>query len=206
MSVCFRRCSEPVPSDAMRLEALLPADSITCCKQLPLRSNTCPVQDYDACSTAWHGLGVGKPGLFLNSTIPNLSFSVSPRWNANPSCRQISWIFHASESPTHELNMPGTLSWYSSRLAHCTLSICQKLTQCPPHEATKVLLSCCRRNLRQIECIDGIKKILSLGVHCYLGFHCSGSSTGKIPKRCGQSGFLSLLLVVGQREFEEGGV
>lgn len=59
-------------------------------------------------------------------------------------------------------NTRNTLSWYSSRLAHCTLSICQKLTQCPPHEATKVLLPCCRRNLRQIECIDGIKKILSL--------------------------------------------
>ena len=171
------------PSDAMRHEALVPADSITCCKQLPLRSNTCPAGD-DACSKAWHGCE--KAWQFYSSTQPYSTYRFL--WvqdyfkkNANPSWKQISWIF-MHQGHQHKLNDAwNTLSWYSSRLAHGTLSICQKLTQCPSHEATKVLLPCRRRNLCQVECIDGIENIPSVAF--FAALDSIASSTQKISEK-----------------------
>ena len=178
----------------MRLEALLPADSITCCKQLPLRSNTCPAGGLWRMQQGmpWHGCE--KAWQFYSSTqpYPTYRFLWVNDTNTNPSCKQISWMFndfHASVSSTHKLNMPGTLSWYSSRLAHCTLSICQKLTQCPSHEATKVLLPCCGRNLCQVECIDGVKKILSLAFIATLDSIAVDHRPGRFRKAVARVGF-----------------
>lgn len=158
-----------------------------------------------AMAWVWESLAV----LFLNSTIPNLSVSVSQRYtNTNPSCKQISWIFVQCVINRRSM-MPGipgipspgivlawlTVPWASARNSRSAHRTKRPKYFCPAADGTSARLSASMASKKSWASRSLLPWIPLQWI-----------IDRKIPKRCGQSGFLSLLLVVGQREFEEGGV
>ena len=164
--------------------------------------------DYDVCSKAlpWHGCE--KAWQFYSSTqpYPTYRFLWVNATNAYPSCKQISWMFndfHASVSSTQKLDMPGipspgivlawlTVPWASARNSRSAHRTKRPKYFCPAADGTSARLSASMASKKSWASRSLLPWILLQGI-----IH------RKIPKRCGQSGVMSSLLVVGQREFEE---